>query len=409
MTTTRALIRSPHERFRAEYRDRNDLGAGWRPGTVVYQGERLAVIALDDGTTRHVYDWNTELRDLGTGTGALGDRVASISHHGTQTTGQLDVCHACAGHGLLFIPDPQQPEITAQHPDTQDLTTEAYQLLERIELSRHHAGVYLVGRSGEPWMRPYVRSEHGSWFAVADERFTPASMDALVAAGLITVSGVVTDADLAELPGLLLKALHTANEGRSEIAWEGLTIYRPVPTSNPYDKPVRADMEPVLRAALNWLYKTEQPTGAMVSHHGYQSGDLPTIPTRRIGMVTRGANGFPIINISVAHPVKTGLYAVRNPLAPGELDQWADVARDLGYDVVQVFASEGAQGGIELAEAPHPSLLAAVKLRAQGCLTHTKPVNGEPQGDVFCGCGCGWSQAPSQLAVPPTFPEPITS
>lgn len=403
--STRARIRGRHEKYRAAYRDRNHPETGWQEGTVVYQGERLIVLALDDGTTRHVYDWEHELSGLGTG--QQGDRVADTDDHGNVMTGWLDVCHTCAGHGKLFIPDPQQPEITEQPPDVQDLTTEAYRLLELIETRRARGGVYLVGDNSAPWITAYANSDHGSWFAVDKGQFHIASMGSLEAAGLITITSARTDDDYDALPGLLFKAMHREGTGRTESDWQGLGVYRPEPTSDPHAKPERAAMEQVLRVALDWLYKTEQPPGAGITQHGIGSGDLPTIPTRRIGLLPGHGDG-PIISVRVAAPVKVDTLHVRNPLAPDELAEWAEVIRDLGYDVVEDWTTNtgGESGSIKLAESQHPSLSAAYQLYLTGCTTHTYDEtnrNGEHGGSL---CRCGWWRTPTSLLVHPTWPTP---
>lgn len=402
-----ARTRDPRrEQARVLYRDTNhpDGTPQWQPGTVVYQGHRLTIVALDNGTTHHVYDHQHELIELRADNGH--SRVIEIAEHGTGQTGYLTTCHTCAGHGTLFVPDAAQPEITEQPPATHGLTPEDYRLLETIELARDRGGVYLLGEKADPWAHTYTRSDHGSWFRADQGRFSTISMGRLENAGLITVTTLSTDTELDTVPGKLFDAMHRDGDGRTEADWARLVLYRPEPTSDPYGKPAPEAMTEVLRAALDWLYKTEQPPGAMLSHHGIGSADLPTMPNRRIDIVPRGANGGPILNIGVSRPVKVGTYTVRNPLAPGELDQWAEQIIDLGYDVTQTFSgSEGsASGGIELAKLPHPSILAATKLRAQGCLTHPKKLGDREEGDVFCNCG--WQTEPSRLLVLPAWPEP---
>lgn len=417
----RARTRGPHERNRVEYRAHTDTGGTWQPGTITYEGEHLTVVALDNGATVHVFDGASELRDRGAGRD--GDAILDIAEDGINQTGRLGTCWKCNGHGTLFVPDPVQPEITEQAPGVQALTTEAYRLLELIELARERGGLYLVSNTGERQLTAYARTSHGSWFAadVAQPRpgtpgahqFNITSMGSLEASGLITVT-TVTQED--ELPGQLLKALHANGQGRISSDWDddGITLYRPAPTSDPYGKPERAAMEEVLRVALDWLYKTEQPHGAGITQHGIGSADLPTIPNRRISLLPSWSGNGPIVSVKVAAPVKASTYLVRNPLAPGELDEWAEVIEDLGYGVVQDWPTEaGVSGSIRLVEQEHPSLTAAYQLYLTGCLTHSRenPVaDGETGGGGTGGslCRCGWWREPARLLVTPTWPTPAT-
>lgn len=401
--TLRARQRGRHERNRVLYRASNDPTGPWHPGTIIYEGERLTVVALDDGTTRHVFDSKNELSDRGTGLN--GDAVLDIAEDGVNQTGRLGTCWKCNGHGTLFVPDPVQPEITEQSPGVQDLTTEAYRLLELIELARERGGLYLVGETSKDWVSAYACTDRGNWFRVDKAWYNIASMTALETQGLITITTLKTDAAL-EVPGAVFAVLHLDREGRATADWEDLALYRPEPTSDPYGKPEQAAMADVLRVALDWLYKTEQPTGAGLSHHGIGSVNLPTILNRRINLIPGCA---PIINITVAHPVKISTFEVRNPLAPGELDEWAEAIKDLGYDVAEVFHSGGASGGIRLTEQAHPSLLAAVELYAKGCPTHPDgdSAPGPGLGGVFCRCG--WWREQASLIVYPKYPDPANT
>ena len=394
-----------NHRNRVEFRDWTNP-TEWKAGTLVYEGERLTVVALDDGTTRHVYDWKHELRNRGAG--QQGDHVLRIADDGTGQTGHLGLCPTCDGYGNLFIPDSVQPHIAEQSPGVQNLTTEAYRLLELIELARERGGLYLVGDTSKDWVSVYACSDRGNWFRADKAWYSTASMAALEAQGLITVTTLNTDATLDEVPGQLFAAMHRDGQGHTADDWEDLALYRPQPTSDPYGKPDEAAMTDVLRVALDWLYKTEQPPGAGLSHHGINSGDLPTIPNRRINLIPVGDQSTPIVNIEVAHQVKISAFEVRNTLAPGELEEWADVIKDLGYDVAELFNSGGAMGGIKLTERAHPSLVAAVQLHAQGCPEHPDGANPPGSlGGVFCRCG--WWHEPASLLVPPTYPAPATT
>lgn len=151
----------------------------------------------------------------------------------------------------------------------------------------------------------------------------------------------------------------------------------------------------VLRAGLAWLFETEQPDGAILQHHGLihdAEGD------RRYCFVPEGAWNRPVVVIDIADPKWSGPMTNRtllNPLAPTELEQFAEAIAALGYPTAGTWNGHpGPSGSVSLSRTAHPSLLAAVNRYRAGCPAH-------PARRVFCDCG--WYRDGFSLLIQPAL------
>ncbi|MEV4079727.1 hypothetical protein AB0J43_05480 [Nonomuraea fuscirosea] len=155
-----------------------------------------------------------------------------------------------------------------------------------------------------------------------------------------------------------------------------------------------ANNEQTLAAGLAWLYDTEQPDDALVSHHGEM---LPGVGNRLFGFIPQGWDGHAIVTVevqSVEYKVEQGYDVPANPLEAGELEDLTSQLAALGATVISTWNGHPATtGSLALQRSAHPSLLAAVSRCSVGCLEH-------PRESVFCKCGW-WQQGYGQ-AVRPT-------
>lgn len=160
----------------------------------------------------------------------------------------------------------------------------------------------------------------------------------------------------------------------------------------------------VLAAGLKWLFETEQPEGAMVSHHGEH---LYALGNRTYQFVPRGFDSgrSPVVIVDVTFKKwdKSDPYHWRltNGLEVGEMEAVAADLAALGVGVVKTWNGRagGETGSLALEGRAHPALLAAVALEKAGC-----PQEGSEHrhGSVFCGCG--WRKPGRALAVGPVYP-----
>jgi hypothetical protein len=154
-----------------------------------------------------------------------------------------------------------------------------------------------------------------------------------------------------------------------------------------------------LAAGIEWLYRTAQPEGAILTHHG--SG-CPTVhEARSYGFCPRGGADLPAITLNA----KGWSYAPDGDLIdgvmPGEMAATAEALAELGVQVRKQWNGEGCpSGGFGLTEPAHPSLIAAVNRYRAGCPVH---------GTVFCGWqgsteaerNCTWYADGNHLVVQP--------
>lgn len=159
-----------------------------------------------------------------------------------------------------------------------------------------------------------------------------------------------------------------------------------------------------LDRGLDWLLRTEQPEGAIVSHHG---DSLKVADNRRLSFVPAGsADGrAPVIVLEVAAPRRRETSHARPlaqwGLAPHEMDQLAAMLAERGHTVTSTWngfpASSGsvALGG----ESLHPTMAAALENYRLGCAMHG--------GTVFCNCK-HWREGFARLKPLRNHSEAIT-
>lgn len=372
-----------HEQRRAELHH-PDTGQ-WLPATVLYAGKTMTVLSMDDGTVHHVYGDARDKTIRAMSSGQPGDKVTDGGQLGTLAT-----CGTCHGHGTVFMPDPDQPAITAPVPVVAGLTTPDYALLEEIERVRDQHGLFLLHVAGSDQLTVYrwERETQRDWYETLSV-FALSSLHALNAADYLHVVTRRLDDDnhLQDLPPGLVEAVRVARRRAGVDAPEdltGLTVHRPRPFSDPYDQPTLTEMRKIMRAILVWLYQVEQPAGAMLSHHG---ASFTATKHRRITLLARVSDGHPSVHIEAKQAVRVGTYGVRNPLGPDELDQWKQVAAEFGFTPHTSWNGHPTAGGsFCLHEPPHPSLLAALELHAQGC-TNPEHIDSGKGGAL---CPCGW-------------------
>lgn len=156
-----------------------------------------------------------------------------------------------------------------------------------------------------------------------------------------------------------------------------------------------------LTAGLKWLFETEQPEGAMASHHGEDVRDQDG--NRRYSFVPRGSrsNRAPVVVVNVLdkkYEERDQYRELANGLDEGEMDAVAADLEALGYTVIDRWngSTGGETGSLALEGSAHPSLLAAVALQQAGC---TNKGDEHKTGSVFCGCG--WAVTGRQQLVRP--------
>jgi hypothetical protein len=157
----------------------------------------------------------------------------------------------------------------------------------------------------------------------------------------------------------------------------------------------------VLAAGLRWLYETEQPEGALLTHHGE---GMKGEGNRRFYFIPEGADGPPVVAVEVAEIVyrmdDEGDKVPANPLEPDELTDLASALAALGVEVARTWNGHPATtGSLGLVQPAHSSLLAAVNLYRAGCPTH-------PHKSVFCGCG--WYPEGHAKVVTPRIEAEVT-
>lgn len=112
----------------------------------------------------------------------------------------------------------------------------------------------------------------------------------------------------------------------------------------------------LLRAGVAWLYETEQPNGAEVSHFGASvRANNRFVQFMPEGGRPEGSRG-PVIVVNTRDGDEVGLRA-------GEIDGVVDVLHELGVQVSETWnGAPGCEtGSIQLVNPAHPSLLAAVE------------------------------------------------
>lgn len=173
----------------------------------------------------------------------------------------------------------------------------------------------------------------------------------------------------------------------SEIPGEFSDYATPRPDDVRADEYVAPDRD-ALAAGIEWLYRTVQPDGAIIQHHGTGiSGAFG----RYYGFCPEGAHALPVITVQTADSVSL--------LAAGEMAANAEVIKTLGVGVREQWNGDGCiSGSFGLIEPAHPSLLAAVARYRAHCPEHESP---------FCSSdGCDWFSRGSRLIAGPCRPAP---
>lgn len=164
----------------------------------------------------------------------------------------------------------------------------------------------------------------------------------------------------------------------------------------PYDE--------ALDRGLDWLLRTEQPDGAIVSHHG----DCLTVQdNRRLSFVPAGShsNRAPVIVLEVAAPRRRETSHERPlshwGLAPGETYDLVKRLQDRGHGVTGTWNGFPATSvSVALGnDRLHPTMAAALENYRLGCAAHG--------GSVFCNCPL-WREGFARLKPLRTAREAIT-
>lgn len=145
----------------------------------------------------------------------------------------------------------------------------------------------------------------------------------------------------------------------------------------------------VLRAGMNWLTQTIQPSGALEGW-GWAA---PGADGRRVRFLPVGYKERPVVIVDVAEPVYDADFEITNPLGGDvEASAWVTALHELGYRTAEIWNWKGNTGSISVDVLLHPSLLAAVQRYRRGCPEH-------PEKRVFCECG--WLAAGMRQVVYP--------
>lgn len=157
-------------------------------------------------------------------------------------------------------------------------------------------------------------------------------------------------------------------------------------TRAPYDNRWANDglpLEEALDRGLDWLLRTEQPEGAIVSHHG---DSLKCHNNRRLIFVPAGSvdNRCPVIVLEVraarrretSHDRPLATWG----LAPHEMDHLTALLAERGHEVTSTWNGfPASSGSVALGkESLHPTMAAALENYRKGCAAHG--------GSVFCNC-----------------------
>lgn len=373
--------------------DRAELGTdlgnnetGWLLGTIVHVS-RLRITFLPDYASAPQFSYNPDGRhqppeDI---TGRLMLPTSSWNAVRDGNLGTLVRCPTCT-NGEVFTPATPQPGIIL-HPLVM-APARTWHLLENLEVWRHRTPCYLVGRpTGRLALyvhkTPQTQDAAPTWVQI--DEYGQHDLHPLLQDNLAVIYDVPAD----QLPAEFIATL-AVNERNYQPEAFPVRIVRP--TSDPFQQPPQDDLVPLVRAALRWVYDTEQPETAIIHHEGAR---LPLLPTRWLTVTPQGVGGYPVLGINVRKPVKGWDTVPLNPLAPEELAELAHIVRALGHDVRGLWNGyPQASGSVQLARPPHPSLIAAGERYRAGCPEHQT---------VFCHHdGCPWWRDHSSQIVPAT-------
>lgn len=159
----------------------------------------------------------------------------------------------------------------------------------------------------------------------------------------------------------------------------------------------KGERRAVLAAGLEWLTRTEQPEGTILSHHGFS---IHAKGNRVIQFTPDHGGAVCRLSVSVAKEDRDiDTMELRNPLEEGESAAILADLEALGASVHATWGARGEESGdgtaffsVALDDAPSPTLFAAIERYRAGCPDH-------PSKGVFCDCG--WWQQGNRLLVPP--------
>lgn len=173
------------------------------------------------------------------------------------------------------------------------------------------------------------------------------------------------------------------------------------------------DVKAVLATAVERLYDTDQPDGAIMTHHGPGGTSLGD---RSYSVTPTGALNLPVIVVSVAdwHLGQGRWHGFEGDYDSDRYSGWrepdqnepcaeilgvASMLAEMGAEVRETWngAAHSTSGSIGLAAPARPSLLAAVARYCAHCPAHNS---------VFCGRAeaCTWLADGWRLVVPPAWP-----
>ncbi|QYN17530.1 hypothetical protein [Amycolatopsis sp. DSM 110486] len=151
-----------------------------------------------------------------------------------------------------------------------------------------------------------------------------------------------------------------------------------------------------LETGLSWLYRTEQPPGGVITHHGIITGALND---RRYTFVPCGPKDLPLVIVNVVRREYDENGFLLSALDENELEELTAILRMMGsfygYPVVERWNGHPFETGtVQLGSPVHPTLLAAVNTYRAGCPAH-------PDAGVLCACG--WYRDGYQRMTIPDF------
>lgn len=148
--------------------------------------------------------------------------------------------------------------------------------------------------------------------------------------------------------------------------------------------PISNQARGVLAAGLAWLYDTEQPEGAILSHHGVSKA----AGEHSFRFIGEAADGLPAIVVELVNPRYSypgGDRHLDTPIGKVLPRQLAETIADLGHHVGDQWNwGNSTSGSLGLVGRAHPTLRGGLARYRSGCPEHRT---------VFCG---GWQASPGQ-------------
>ncbi|WP_102145688.1 helix-turn-helix domain-containing protein [Mycobacterium hubeiense] len=164
-----------------------------------------------------------------------------------------------------------------------------------------------------------------------------------------------------------------------------------------------AAVTPTLSAGAAWLYRVEQPAGALAQPQGV---GLPVVADRRFVFVpeSQGRGTAVVVYVTTVQRLD-GPTGPRDVLTADELDDIAEALATFGGATATIASGPGQTSGrIELASPAHSSLRAAVARYRAGCPVHRLPACGHIRRTA--DTQCAWFPLGYGQLVMPTIPAP---